>query len=178
MIRAQLSAGADSEWQMRHQQTCETSELCRGGEGVVLRTTETRHQRTSNELRVEWIDGVPKSEDAEGDEIDCHAGPAKWKVRIGPRNSPTQKEREEPEAEDERITTPPKLEVNTMRCNERGRHQNIMGSDLGSIDRVVKFIDSLSYHEITLKSDTEPATNAFRNRALKNAKLRSHQKMQ
>ena len=32
-------------------------------------------------------------------------------------------------------------------------------------ERVVKFIDLLDYREITLKSDTEPASIAFRNRA-------------
>ena len=37
------------------------------------------------------------------------------------------------------------------------RHQNIMSS-------VVLFINSLGYKEITLKSDTEPAIMAFRNR--------------
>ena len=33
-----------------------------------------------------------------------------------------------------------------------------------TIERVVKFIDLLGYREITLKSDTEPAIIAFRNR--------------
>ena len=52
------------------------------------------------------------------------------------------------------------------------RHQNIMSSvalkkgveQLWTIERVVKFIDLLGYLEITLKSDTEPAIFAFRNR--------------
>ena len=33
-----------------------------------------------------------------------------------------------------------------------------------TIERVAKFIDLLGYREITLKSDTEPAIIAFRNR--------------
>ena len=52
------------------------------------------------------------------------------------------------------------------------RHQNIMSSvalkkgveEPWTIERVVKFIDLLGYHEITLKSDTEPAIIKFRNR--------------
>ena len=52
------------------------------------------------------------------------------------------------------------------------RHQNIMSSvalkkgveEPWTIERVVKFIDLLGYREITLKSDTEPAIIAFRNR--------------
>ena len=48
------------------------------------------------------------------------------------------------------------------------RHQIIMssvGAEEGwTIERVSKFIDLLGYREITLKSDTEPAFVAFRNR--------------
>ena len=52
------------------------------------------------------------------------------------------------------------------------RHQNIMSSvalkkgveEPWTIERVVKFIDLLGYGEITLKSDTQPAIIAFRNR--------------
>ena len=52
------------------------------------------------------------------------------------------------------------------------RHQNIMSSvalekgveEPWTIETAVKFIDLLGYHEITLKSDTEPAIIAFRNR--------------
>ena len=52
------------------------------------------------------------------------------------------------------------------------RHQNIMSSvalkkgveEPWTIERVAKFIDLLGYSEITLKSDTEPAIIAFRNR--------------
>ena len=52
------------------------------------------------------------------------------------------------------------------------RHQNIMSSvalkkgveEPWTIERVVKFIDLLGYRDITLKSDTEPAIVAFRNR--------------
>ena len=38
------------------------------------------------------------------------------------------------------------------------------GEDPWTIERVTKFIDLLSYREISLKSDTEPAIVAFRNR--------------
>ena len=34
-------------------------------------------------------DDAPMSKDLKGHEIDCDAGPAEWKVRIGTRNSPT-----------------------------------------------------------------------------------------
>ena len=52
------------------------------------------------------------------------------------------------------------------------RDQNIMSSvalkkgveEPWTIERVAKFIDLLGYREITLKSDTEPAIRAFRNR--------------
>ena len=52
------------------------------------------------------------------------------------------------------------------------RHQNIMSSvalkkgveEPWTIEREAKFIDLLGYREITLKSDTEPAIIAFRNR--------------
>ena len=52
------------------------------------------------------------------------------------------------------------------------RHQNITSSvalkkgfeEPWTIERVVRFIDLLGYREITLKSDTEPAIVAFRNR--------------
>ena len=52
------------------------------------------------------------------------------------------------------------------------RYQNIMSSvalkkgveEPWTVERVAKFIDLLGYREITLKSDTEPAIIAFRNR--------------
>ena len=52
------------------------------------------------------------------------------------------------------------------------RHQNSMSSvalkkgveEPWTIERVVRFIDLLGYREITLKSETEPAIVAFRNR--------------
>ena len=55
---------------------------------------------------------------------------------------------------------------------QEDRHQNIISSvawkkgveEPWTIERVVKFVDLLGYREITLKSDTEPATIAFRNR--------------
>ena len=61
------------------------------------------------------------------------------------------------------------------------RHQNIMTSvalkkgveELWTIERVAKFIDLLGYHETTLKSDTEPAMVAFRNRVAEMCESRS-----
>ena len=58
------------------------------------------------------------------------------------------------------------------------RHQNIMSSvalkkEVGepwTTERVAKFIDLLGYREITLKSDTEPAIIAFRNRVVEMCK--------
>ena len=54
------------------------------------------------------------------------------------------------------------------------KHQNIMSSvalnkgveEPWTIERLVNFIDLLGYHEIRLKSDTEAAIIAFRNRAV------------
>ena len=59
------------------------------------------------------------------------------------------------------------------------RHQNIMSSvalkkgfeEPWTIERVAKFIDLLGYGEITLKSDTEPAIIAFRNRVAEACKV-------
>ena len=58
------------------------------------------------------------------------------------------------------------------------RHQNIMSSvvlkkgieELCVSERVARFINSLGYTEITLKSDTGPAIKAFRNRVAENCK--------
>ena len=58
------------------------------------------------------------------------------------------------------------------------RHQNIMSivtlkkgvEEPWTIETVAKFIDLLGYREITLKSDTEPAIIAFRNRVAKACK--------
>ena len=52
------------------------------------------------------------------------------------------------------------------------RHQNIVSSKVlkkgleerWASERVARFINSSGYREITLKSDTEPAITAFRNR--------------
>ena len=41
---------------------------------------------------------------------------------------------------------------------------NAVGASMNRIERVLKFIDLLGYREITLKSDTEPARIAIRNR--------------
>ena len=40
--------------------------------------------------------------------------------------------------------------------------------ELAASEGVARFISSLGYREITLKSDTEPATIAFRNRVAEN----------
>ena len=56
------------------------------------------------------------------------------------------------------------------------RHLNIMSSvvlkkgmeERWASERVARFINSLGYKESTLKSDTEPAMIAFRNRAAEN----------
>ena len=61
-------------------------------------------------------------------------------------------------------------------------HQNIMNSvalkkgveEPLTIERVVNFIDLHGYHEIALKSDTEPAIIAFRNGVAEMWKSRSH----
>ena len=58
------------------------------------------------------------------------------------------------------------------------RHQNIMSSvvlkkgieEPWASERVARFINSLVYKEITLKSDTELAIIAFRNRVAENCK--------
>ena len=55
---------------------------------------------------------------------------------------------------------------------EEDKYQNVMSSvamkkgveEPWTVERVAKFIDLLGYREITLKSDTEPAIIAFRNR--------------
>ena len=62
--------------------------------------------------------------------------------------------------------------INNLHAVKEDRHQNIMSSVAlkkgvekpWTIERVAKFIDLLGYREITLKSDTEPAVIAFRNR--------------
>ena len=141
-----------------------------------------------------------------------------WRVRAGPRNKPSQREREEHEAthmsfrdwcvhcmmgrgrthhhiakqksEDESrrpiiamdyffmklesTTSAQSIPEESITCvaDKEDRHQNIMSSvaskkgveEPWAVERVVKFIDLLGYREITLKSDTEPAKIAFRNR--------------
>ena len=65
-------------------------------------------------------------------------------------------------------------ELVTCVAVKEDRHQNIISSvalkkgveEPWTIERVVKFMDLLGYREITLKSDTEPAIIAFRNRAV------------
>ena len=170
---------------------------------------------------MEW-NGVEEERDEmsdeEGDEIDGEEELADWRVRAGPRNKPTQREREEHEAthmpfrdwcvhcmmgrsrthhhvakqksEDQsrrtiiavdnlfmEMESAPNIQAmseESITCIAvKDRHQNIMSSvaltkgveEPWTIERVVKSTDSLGYREITLKSDTEPAIVAFRNRA-------------
>ena len=141
-----------------------------------------------------------------------------WRVRAGPRNKPSQREREEHEAThmpfrdwcvhcrmergrthhhiakqksgDQsrrpiiamdyffmKMESAPNVhgiseESITCVAVKEDRHQNIMSSvalkkgveEPWAVERVVQFIDLLGYREITLKSDTEPAIIAFRNR--------------
>ena len=136
-----------------------------------------------------------------------------WGARGGPRNKPTQKQREEhepshvpfrdwftncmtgrgrthhqvTEGQSRRPTIvmyyhmkmQSVLSAQTMSeeavtyiAVKEDRHQNIMSSvalkkgveEPWTIERVAKFIDLLGHREITLKSDTEPAISAFRNR--------------
>ena len=165
--------------------------------------------------------------DEEGDKIDGEeelAAPD-WRVRAGPRNKPTQREREEHEAthvpfrdwcahsmmgrgrthhhvakqksEDQskrpiiameyffmKLESAPSVqsiseEPITCVAVKEDRHQNIMSSvalkkgvdEPRTIERVVKFIDLLGYQVITLKSDTEPAIIAFRNRVAAMCKI-------
>ena len=64
-------------------------------------------------------------------------------------------------------------ESTTRTAAKEDRHPNTTSSvapkkgveEPWTIERVAKFIDLLGYREITLKSDTEPAIIAFRNRA-------------
>ena len=59
------------------------------------------------------------------------------------------------------------------------RHQNNMSSvflkngieEPSASERVARYINSLGYKEITLKSDTEPAIITFRNRVAENCKV-------
>ena len=129
-----------------------------------------------------------------------------WRVRAGPRNKPTQRERHEAthvpfrdwcvhciakqKSEDQsrrpviamdyffmRMEPAPNVqaiseESTTCIAVKEDRHQNIMSSvalkkgyeEPWTIESVVRLIDLLSYREITLKSDTEPAIVGFRNR--------------
>ena len=74
--------------------------------------------------------------------------------------------------------TTPKESVTCIAVKE-DRHQNIMSSlvlkklieEPRASDRVARFINSLGYQEITLKSDTEQAMIAFRNRAAENCNV-------
>ena len=61
--------------------------------------------------------------------------------------------------------------INNLHCSERRQtsehHEQRCAEGVEepwTIERVAKFIDLLGYREITLKSDTEPAIIAFRNR--------------
>ena len=112
------------------------------------------------------------------------------RMRAGSRNKPTQKEREEHEA-----THVPFRDwcVNTtsqnkkMRIRREGHHRhglllyhnevcceclNNSEESVTSIAVKAKFIDLLSYREITLKSDTQFAIIAFRNRVAEMCKAK------
>ena len=101
MKRARVSGG-DSKWHWRHQEPARPVKLCRcDEEGIVFRTSETDSSEGEIICEMNRLMGVgdtPMSEDPEGDMIECDAGPADWNVRIGQRNSPTQKKREDHEA--------------------------------------------------------------------------------
>ena len=140
-----------------------------------------------------------------------------WRVRAGPRNKPTQREREEHE-----VTHVPFRDWCVHCMMRRGRTHHVakqksedqsrrpiiamdylfMRMDSGpnvqaiseesitmssvalkkgveepwTIERVVRFIELLGHREIALKSDTEPAIVAIRNRVA--AKQKSPQRMQ
>ena len=189
--------------------------LCRG---------ETAEKEKVDRNEETELNGVEEERDEmsgeEGDEIDGdeeYAAPD-WRVKAGPRNKPTQREREEhktthvpfrdwcahgmkgrgrkhhrvamQKSEDQsrtpiitmdyffmKMESAPKVQAiseESITCVavKEDRHQNIMNSvalkkgveEPWTIERVVKFIDLLGYREITLKSDTEPAIIAFRNR--------------
>ena len=156
-------------------------------------------------MSVEEVDGIDGEEEL---------APTDWRVREGPRNKPTQKERGEREAthvtvqrlvhslhDGQRMHPSPRHqtrksgdqarrptiaikmksvvnaptmpeELVTCIAVKEERHQNIRSSvalnkgveEPWTIERVAKFIDLLNCREITLMSDTELATIAFRNR--------------
>ena len=176
------------------------------------------------------LNGLGEGEDAmtdeEGEGVECEgeAGTALWRVRAGPRNKLTAREREAHEAthmafrdwcahcmmgrdrthhhvskkKSEDLSRRPIMAVDyyflkpnstaspqtmpdeslTCIAVKEDRHQNSMSTvvvkkgveePLAS-ERVARFIDSLGYKEITLKSGTEPAIIAFRNRVAENCK--------
>ena len=164
--------------------------------------------------------------DEEGDRIDGgeELAAPDWRVRAGPGNKPTQKEREEHEAthvpfrdwyahcmmgrgrtnhhvtkhksEDQsrrptiamdyyfmKVKSVPNAQTileESITCIAvtEVRHQNIMSSVVlkkgvegpWASERVARFINQLGYKEITLRSDTEPATIAFSDRVAENCK--------
>ena len=188
--------------------------LCRGD------TAENGKAERGEETELNGVEeGRDEMSDEEGGEIDGEEELASpdWRVRAGPRNKPTQREREEHEAthvqfrdwcahcmmgrgrthhhvakqksEDQSRRPIIAMDYFFMRMEcflsvqaiseesitciavKEDRHQNIMSSvalkrveEPWTIERVATFIDLLGYREITLKSDTEPAIIAFRNR--------------
>ena len=191
---------------------------------AALRRGETAEKGKVERNEETELNGVEEERDEmsdeEGDEIDGEeelAAPD-WRVRAGPRNKPTQREREEHEAthvpfrdwcahcmmgrgrthhhvakqksEDQSRRPiiamdyllhengicpecPSDLgRINNLRCGEgrqTSKHHEQCGTEERveepwTIERGVRFIDLLGYREITLKSDTEPAIVAFRNR--------------
>ena len=178
--------------------------------------SELCEEKELNGIREERNDTSDEGGDRMEDEGEFAA--PDWRVRAGPRNKPSQREREEHEAthmpfrdwcvhcmmgrgrthhhiakqksEDESRrpiiamdyffmkmeATPsaqsiPEESITCVAVKE-DRHQSIMSrkalkkgvEEPWAVERVVKFIDLLGYREITLKSDTEPAIIAFRNR--------------
>ena len=159
------------------------------------------------------LNGLEEGEDAmtdeegEGVEGEGEARTVDWRVRAGPRNKPTAREREEHEATHmpfrdwcvhctmglsrrpmfslDHYFLKPNSTVNSQTIPDESvtciavkedRHQNTLSSmvlkmgieEAWASERGARFINSLGYKEITLKSDTEPAMVAFRNRLAEN----------
>ena len=91
MKLVRFSAGKDSEWLECHKQTCKTKDTkcSSGGE-------ESCAEQELNGLVVG--EGAITDEEGEGVDGEGEAGTVDWRVRAGPRNTPTAREREEHEA--------------------------------------------------------------------------------
>ena len=217
MKQVQFSAGRDSEWSSRFRQAWKAG-------SIVQRCRLTENKKSRMEVKKQnWMElkkDVMRFQVKKEDEIDGEVELAApdCRVRVGHRNKPTQRKREEHEATDvpfrdwcvhcmmgrgrthhhvakqksEDQSRRPIIAMDyffmRMECSpsvqavseesitciavKEDRHQNIMSSvalkkgveEPWTIERVAKFIDLLGYREMTLKSDTEPAIIAFRNR--------------